>query len=422
MLNLVVVVVSWEGARGNPSLWTVWRKGISARQRNVVPQCGANGWNSHRTRQRGSRCRLISSSPRALSTHTGEPLRTTCRCASARASIRSRQVVPTSLVTSAISLPGRTPAAATWSPSTPVSASQMPRSSSGWLPSGNSMTTSSKRGSATPTQSVVGDTRLAKRSPAIATEGSFLAFAGSRGYRPTKSGGGRALRPRRGRYRADKAFAGHRDRGLIPRFRRLPWIPTDEEWRALLHAAREEPMRNRLMLALAYDAGLRREELCLLRTDDIDPAHRTLRIRAETTKSRRERVVPFSASTGILLRAYLAHRRTLSRGRGPLFLSESLRNKAQPITPWTWSKVVRSLALRADLPRFSTHTLRHLCLTDLARSGWELHTIARFAGHANTATTLQYIQLSGRDLAAKLASGMSTIHAWRSESISKAST
>ncbi len=226
----------------------------------------------------------------------------------------------------------------------------------------------------------------------------------------------------RGRYTAGKAFAGHRDRGLIPRFRRLPWIPTDEEWRALLHAAREEPMRNRLMLALAYDAGLRREELCLLRTDDIDPAHRTLRIRAETTKSRRERVVPFSASTGILLRAYLAHRRTLSRGRGPLFLSESLRNKAQPITPWTWSKVVRSLALRADLPRFSTHTLRHLCLTDLARSGWELHTIARFAGHANTATTLQYIQLSGRDLAAKLASGMSTIHAWRSESISKAST
>lgn len=27
------------------------------------------------------------------------------------------------------------------------------------------------------------------------------------------------------------------------------------------------------MLALAYDAALRREELCSLRTDDLDPAH-----------------------------------------------------------------------------------------------------------------------------------------------------
>ena len=63
-------------------------------------------------------------------------------------------------------------------------------------------------------------------------------------------------------------------------FTRLPWIPTDEQWRALLQAAVEEPLRNRLMIALAYDAGLRREELCVLATDDLDPAHRTLRVRA----------------------------------------------------------------------------------------------------------------------------------------------
>jgi len=38
------------------------------------------------------------------------------------------------------------------------------------------------------------------------------------------------------------------------------------------------------MLALAYDAGLRREELCSLRTDDLDPAYRTLRARAENQR------------------------------------------------------------------------------------------------------------------------------------------
>jgi len=217
----------------------------------------------------------------------------------------------------------------------------------------------------------------------------------------------------RGRYTPGKAFGGSRDRGLVPRFTKLPWIPSDEQWRNLLEVAKAEPLRNRLMLALAYDAGLRREELCCLRTDDLDPAHRTLRVRAETTKGRRERIVPYSATTGVLLRDYLGERRQLSPARGPLFLSTSHRNRAAPITLWTWSKVVRALALRANVPRFSTHTLRHLCLTDLARTGWELHAIAAFAGHRSLATTLQYIHLSGRELAAKLARGMAEVHAWR---------
>lgn len=214
----------------------------------------------------------------------------------------------------------------------------------------------------------------------------------------------------RGRYTPKMVGA---QRGLVPRFTRLPWIPTDEQWQTIVTVAQEEPIRNRLMLALAYDAALRREELCSLQTDDLDPAYRTVRIRPETTKTRRARVVPYSATTGDLLRCYLAHRRSLSTMRGPLFLSESHRNQAEPITLWTWSKVVRGLALRAELPQFSTHTLRHLCLTDLARAGWELHAIAQFAGHRNPATTLQYIHLSGRDLAAKLARGMDQIHAWR---------
>jgi integrase/recombinase XerD len=136
----------------------------------------------------------------------------------------------------------------------------------------------------------------------------------------------------RGRYTPGKGFGGQRDRGLIPRFTKLPWIPSDEQWRQILEAARSELLRNRLMLALAYDAGLRREELCLLRTDDLDPAHRTVRIRAETTKGRRERVVPYSVPTSALLRAYLDERPRLSTARGPLFLSTSRRNRAAPIT------------------------------------------------------------------------------------------
>jgi site-specific recombinase XerD len=219
----------------------------------------------------------------------------------------------------------------------------------------------------------------------------------------------------RGRFTPSRGFGRKGERGLVPRIHKLPWIPTEAQWQAILNAARTEGIRNRMMLALAYDAGLRREELCLLRTDDIDPAYRTVRIRAETTKGKRERIVAYSVTTGLLFHAYLTYRRTISRARGGLFLSESPRNRGQPITMWTWSKVVRGIALRADVSQFSTHTLRHLCLTDLARSGWELHAIATFAGHRDLSTTLQYIHLSGRDLAEKMVRGMDQIHAWRAQ-------
>ncbi|SAL87772.1 site-specific tyrosine recombinase XerD [Caballeronia choica] len=221
----------------------------------------------------------------------------------------------------------------------------------------------------------------------------------------------------RGRYTASSHFGACGERSLIQKFHKLPWIPTEAQWMALLDVVRDEPKRNRCMLAFAYDAALRREELCQLRGSDLDPAHRLLRIRAETTKGRRERVVPYSDTSGELLRDYLRHRHVLAGDRHALFLSESPRNHGAPITLWTWSKVVRSIALRADVPAFSTHTLRHLCLTDLARSGWQLHEIARFAGHQNLETTRQYVHLSGHDLAERFAKTMRQIHAWRVDAL-----
>ena len=115
----------------------------------------------------------------------------------------------------------------------------------------------------------------------------FYDYLMEEGIRPSNPVG-------RGRYTPGKGFAGARDRGLIPRYTKLPWIPNDEQWRCILAAARKQSMRNRLMLALAYDSALRREELCRLEVNDIDPAFQTIRIRAENTKNRLTRVVPYS--------------------------------------------------------------------------------------------------------------------------------
>jgi integrase len=141
-----------------------------------------------------------------------------------------------------------------------------------------------------------------------------------------------------GRYTPGRKWGGQQ-RGLVPQLVKLPWIPTEQQWLDILDLAAAEPLRNRLMLAMAYDAALRREELCSLRTDDLDPARRMSRVRVETTKKRLKRIVLYSAPTGVLLQEYLTHRTTISRARGPLFLSESpatMLSRAAPviIRPW----------------------------------------------------------------------------------------
>lgn len=87
----------------------------------------------------------------------------------------------------------------------------------------------------------------------------------------------------RGRYTPGRQFRGHQ-RPLVARMVKLPWIPTDQQWLDVLAVFRDEPIRNRVMLAVAYDAALRREELCSLRTEDVDPAHRMLRVRPKSAK------------------------------------------------------------------------------------------------------------------------------------------
>jgi integrase/recombinase XerD len=168
-----------------------------------------------------------------------------------------------------------------------------------------------------------------------------------------------------------------------------PWVPSDMEWASLLAAASAERQRTKLMLALAYDAALRREEVCGLRRADLDPDRLTLRV-----VSGHARTVPISPAVAARGAAYLRALGRIAGREAALFLSESPRNRAAPITIWTWSKVVIGIARRVGLPRFTTHTPRHLRLTDLARAGWSAAEIARFAGLSGAGPARVYPRLA----------------------------
>ena len=118
-------------------------------------------------------------------------------------------------------------------------------------------------------------------------------------------------------------------RGPFKKREYMPWLPSDDVWEQfVVHVLQNEDARTQAMILLAYDAALRREELILLRVDDIDWARGFITIRPETTKSGRTRYVPVSAGVLHLVRHYIeGDRRALIAAydgddAGQIFLSE----------------------------------------------------------------------------------------------------
>jgi integrase/recombinase XerD len=95
-----------------------------------------------------------------------------------------------------------------------------------------------------------------------------------------------------------------------------------------------------------------------------------------------------------------------------LFRSESRRNPGSPLSLILWSKVVESLAERAGVPRFTTHTPRHLRLTHLARAHMDLHQIAIYAGHKSLQTTMLYLHMSGIELTEAVSRSLAGFEQW----------
>ncbi len=142
----------------------------------------------------------------------------------------------------------------------------------------------------------------------------------------------------RGHYVPGKAFGGVRSRGLLPRYQKLPWLPSDEEWQNMLRNLEGELLRNQVMLLLAYDGALRREELVRLEMSDFDFAYQQIRVQAEHAKNGRERIVGYEKTTSRLLRVLASEESTLDETWSALLV----RVTSQCIKPTCTRHLVKS--------------------------------------------------------------------------------
>jgi integrase/recombinase XerD len=196
------------------------------------------------------------------------------------------------------------------------------------------------------------------------------------------------------------------ERGLVSLPSSAPWIPDEQQWKAILrYVLTKLSVRDQTIVLLAHDGALRREELVLLSCDDIDWRTHTIAIRAERTKNHLPGIIVLSHPTFIRLKEYIEGDRAAliacygADRNGPIFLSDSQRNPGQPITKWTVKDIFDRIRNELHIPQLTPHKMRHLMLTELKKSGMDLLDVSRYGRHRRVASTEIYLHTDLSDLA-----------------------
>jgi integrase/recombinase XerC len=180
--------------------------------------------------------------------------------------------------------------------------------------------------------------------------------------------------------------------------RTLPRVPEDEAVRRLLLACDPETFegrRNRAMIALLADSGLRIGEALRLRVEDVNFAARTLNVR--TGKGQKDSVGFFGAEAAQHVRAWLNRRRE-PRPEDYLFCDQQGRS----LTRHAATMILHRLSVRAGLARkIGPHALRHYAATSILKQTGDLELVRQVLRHESLAMALRYAHLTKPDVSAK---------------------
>jgi integrase/recombinase XerD len=196
------------------------------------------------------------------------------------------------------------------------------------------------------------------------------------------------------------------ERGLVSTPARVPWIPDERQWKAILkYVLTTLSTRDQAIVLLAHDGALRREEIVQLRVDDIDWRTHTITVRAAISKNKMPGMIVLSHPSWTRLKEYVEEDRAAlvttfgAEANGPIFLSDSHRNPGQPLSKWTVKDIFDRISDALQLPQLTPHKMRHLMLTELKRSGMDLLDVSRYARHRRIASTEIYLHTDLSDLA-----------------------
>lgn len=150
--------------------------------------------------------------------------------------------------------------------------------------------------------------------------------------------------------------------------------------------------RNRLIVALMLDSGLRRHEVVSLKFTSVNLSDRYIVV--EQGKGDKQRVVPFGFRTAELMKNYIAAT-SFYKKRDSLFIKESNgKNGYEAVTDVTIKQLFRKLKTRSGVVKIRPHILRHTFATYYLENGGNIYTLQSILGHTSLEMVKRYLHLA----------------------------
>ena len=155
---------------------------------------------------------------------------------------------------------------------------------------------------------------------------------------------------------------------------------TVSEIRAILNELRSNPERNRAIIYLLLDTGMRASELVGITKTDIDLQNRKVKVLG---KGNKERFLPFSPKTASVLNNCLLK----SAGLRPF-----------PIKRTSLRTLMVRLGKRAGVQNCYPHRFRHTFAITYLRNGGDGYTLQEMLGHSTMEMVRRYLNIAQVDL------------------------
>lgn len=216
---------------------------------------------------------------------------------------------------------------------------------------------------------------------------------------------------------ADKQFStGRPDIGFrMPRYTNAEIVPyTEDEVKRLLKAAENsvfvhpkkgqkkdyrmrtpEAPRNRAILLVLLDTGIRPGELCRLRIADANLSNGEIQVHPHHAGKTKPRTVIVEKGARNAVWEYLSKRQPY-KPFDPLFITQD----GQEMTRYTIGSLIADMGRRAGVPNANPYRCRHTFAIEYLRNGGDIFTLQRLLGHSNLNTTRIYLQLAQTDVQA----------------------
>ena len=156
---------------------------------------------------------------------------------------------------------------------------------------------------------------------------------------------------------------------------------------------RPSALRDRAIIVLLLDTGLRAEELCSLLISDYDTKRGSITVRHG--KGDKPRTVYLGDVSRKHLWRYLASR-PATQPRSPLFASR----KGGKLDGGGVRRLIIRLGVRCGVPDATLHRFRHTFALNFIRNGGNLFALQDLLGHASLEMVRRYARLAESDLQA----------------------